>query len=245
MNSKTLDPFYGPLFIVGMPRSGTKLLRTALNEHPKISIPIIETDFLPFWIVHWTGYGDISLWDNFQTFYTNNLSLPYFQYMKEDNQLISAEEWFSLCNSFDLPSVFEALMRHDAKVPEKSEIIWGDKTPSYINHIPTINRLYPQARVIHIVRDVRDYCLSINEAWGKNILRAAQRWNDSIQLIQSDASLLGKRYYEVRYEDLLANPENKLHEICDFLGLPYQKEMMLFSRSSENIGRAKHLLSWT
>ena len=41
-------PFDGPLFLVGMPRSGTKLLRGLLNEHSQIGIPLNETEFLLF-----------------------------------------------------------------------------------------------------------------------------------------------------------------------------------------------------
>ena len=42
--------FTGPLFIVGMPRSGTKLLRDLIKQHPKIGIPSVETNFIPYMI---------------------------------------------------------------------------------------------------------------------------------------------------------------------------------------------------
>jgi len=42
--------FFGPLFIIGMPRSGTKLLRDLMNQNPKIGIPAAETHFIPFMI---------------------------------------------------------------------------------------------------------------------------------------------------------------------------------------------------
>mgnify|MGYP000529984615 CR=1 FL=1 len=57
--------FKGPLFIVGMPRSGTKLLRDLLNQHPKIHIAEIETHFLPFWFSQWKEFGDLSEKENF------------------------------------------------------------------------------------------------------------------------------------------------------------------------------------
>jgi len=46
----TTDIFTGPLFILGMPRSGTKLLRDLLNRNPKIGVPTSETDFIPYLI---------------------------------------------------------------------------------------------------------------------------------------------------------------------------------------------------
>ena len=53
-------PFEGPLFLVGMPRSGTKLLRALLNRHPNISIMTNETEFLPYLVSHWESFGDLS-----------------------------------------------------------------------------------------------------------------------------------------------------------------------------------------
>ena len=52
--------FHGPLFIIGMPRSGTKLLRGLLNQHPQIGIPLSETEFLPWLVKCFPDYGDIS-----------------------------------------------------------------------------------------------------------------------------------------------------------------------------------------
>ncbi len=48
--TKKTNVFLGPLFIVGMHRSGTKLLRNLLNQHPQISIPTIESCFIPYLI---------------------------------------------------------------------------------------------------------------------------------------------------------------------------------------------------
>src|SRR4051794_28172751 len=45
-----MNNFQGPIFVVGMPRSGTKLLRDLLNQHSRISIPEVETHFLPLFI---------------------------------------------------------------------------------------------------------------------------------------------------------------------------------------------------
>ncbi len=42
--------FCGPLFIVGLPRSGTKLMRTLLNQHPNISLTLAESHFIPYFL---------------------------------------------------------------------------------------------------------------------------------------------------------------------------------------------------
>jgi len=230
-----------PLFIVGMPRSGTKLLRSLLNNHPKISILTIETEFLPYWVKNWHKFGrDLHNYKNFLKFYKKMIKLPYFLYMAERGELIKPKEWFKRCKSFDVAGVFEALAKHDCKVTD--DMIWGDKSPGYIRHIPLLKKLFPSAKIIHIIRDVRDYCLSINKTWGKNMLRAAQRWVDYITKARSDGKKIGNDYFEIKYEDLLDNPEYKIKEICDFLNIEYHSAMLRLDRPTENIGDAKGII---
>ena len=92
------------------------------------------------------------------------------------------ESWFQGITKWDYAGVVEAYYKQYAE--NKHAQIWGDKTPGYLSHIPLLKRLYPQAKFIHIIRDVRDYCLSIHKAWNKNILRAAQRWSDDIMMVR-------------------------------------------------------------
>ena len=91
----------------------------------------------------------------------------------------------------------------------------------------------PDGRVVHIVRDVRDYCLSIHQAWRKDMLRAAQRWVDRIDAVVSEEVL------QVRYEDLLENPEGELRRVCDCLDLEFEPGMVELEHSVENLGDAR------
>lgn len=235
------NKFYGPVFIVGMPRSGTKLLRGLLNEHPCISIPDIETEFLPTWLYNWQKYGDLSNQRTFKQFYSKVTSSSYFTYMKENGRLIDVNVWYNLCRNYNAASVFEAMIRHDANVPNDSMIIWGDKSPGYIKHLPLLKKYFPGSRFIHIIRDVRDYCLSINVAWSKNMIRAAQRWFDDIKKIQIDSKNYHSDYLEVRYEDLITQPSIILNKICVFLDVQFLPHMVCLSKPSENIGDARGL----
>jgi len=232
---------YKPVFIVGMPRSGTKLLRSLLNNHPKISILPVETEFLPYLVKKWHKIGeDLHDYKNFLKFYKKMIKLPYFLYMAERGKLIEPQEWFKRCKSFDVAGIFEALAKHDCKATEN--IIWGDKSPGYIKHILLIKKLFPSAKIIHIIRDVRDYCLSVNKAWGKNMLRVAQRWVDDVSKARSDGKKIKNDYFEIKYEDLLDNPEVKLKEICNFLNIEYYPEMIQLNEFTENIGDAKNVI---
>lgn len=232
--------FRGPLFLVGLPRSGTKLLRGLLSQNPEIRLPPIETELLPYWARRWTRWGDLSQRQAFHDFYAEVIGLPYFTYLS--GRVISEATWYAHAAPYTLASVFEALVRHDLGLPADSDLIWGDKSPSYVRHLPLIKSLYPQARVIHILRDVRDYALSIQKAWRKNPLRAAQRWVDGIGAARRDAASFAEDYLEVRYEDLLDAPEAVLRRCCAFVERPYDPAMMRLSKSEEKRGDAKGAL---
>jgi hypothetical protein len=231
--------YRGPLFIVGMPRSGTKLLRGIINGHPCVSIPEIETEFLPYWVKKWETFGDISDEHQFQQFYRSCQGLPFFVYLKDANKHIDVKSWYKQCRNFGPAGVFEALVRTYLGLTDDDAVIWGDKSPSYLTHLQLLKQLYPQARFIHIIRDVRDHCLSINKAWGKNVLRAAQRWSDDVAVSRTIGSTFGDNYLEIRYEDLLDDTAEIVGQVCHHLGISYHDELLDFPGSTENLGGAK------
>lgn len=227
-----------PVFIVGLPRSGTKLLRDLLNQHPVVAIPEAETEFLP-WLDAWVAaHGEPADPRRFQSLWTSLRVQQYFQYRAESGRPIDPLAWRMGCRGFDTAGLFEALVRVDTGTLG-ADVVWGDKSPSYVDDITLIGRLFPNARVLHIVRDVRDHCASMRLAWGKHVLRAAQSWVDGVHSASMDGAALGARYHEVRYEDLLADAGSTLRSICDFLGLDFRPEMLRLQRASENLGRAR------
>ena len=231
--------FAGPLFVVGMPRSGTKLLCGLLERHPRLGVTGLETEFLP-WLARRIGrFGDLRRRERFDAFHTEMLRHSYFRYQAERGRLIDAARWHAACADFSAAGVFEALVRTDAGVPRGSGRIWGDKSPSYIDDLPLLKELYPAAKVLHIVRDVRDYCLSTHKAWGKDMLRAAQRWADDVRKARRDGAGLGADYLELRYEDLLAHTEVELRRVCAFLGIEFEPAMLTLAKPSENLGDAR------
>lgn len=225
-----------------MPRSGTKLLRDLLNRHPKIAIPDVETEFLP-WLAHRVPrLGDLSDRGRFDNLYRRLARKSFFVYRREAGRGVSTEAWFRACRSFDAAGLFEALIRLDVNALPGSGRIWGDKSPSYIDDLTLIGTLYSDARIVHIVRDVRDYCVSVNRAWGKDMRRAAHRWSIGVMKARRDGRALGPRYLEVRYESLLRDPRSTLAGLCEFLGVEFTPEMLALGRPSENIGEARGAL---
>jgi Sulfotransferase family len=109
---------------------------------------------------------------------------------------------------------------------------FGDKTPPYVAIVPELLALYPDARFINLIRDGRDVAISFVDAhfhgrpyhadfeWTQ-ALRFAERWR---------ASTHADRILDVRYEDLVRDPETVLRRICDFLGETFELEMIAAHR---------------
>lgn len=232
--------FTGPVFVVGMPRSGTKLLRDLLRGHSRVRIPPVETNILQRWVAEWDRFGDLSDPNRFSAFYRWNLRAPYFLYQSRQRAgVIPEEAWYGGCRRFDPGDVFEALVRHDAGAPPGSDLVWGDKSPDYVNHIDVLASVFPHARFVHIFRDARDQCLSLRRRNATSAARAAQRWADGVTKARRDGRRVPERYLEVRYEDLLARPEAELRRCCDFLGLDFEAGMVTLRFSTEGTGDAK------
>ncbi len=231
--------FSGPLFVVGAPRSGTKLLRTLLNEHSQIGIPDYETEFLPRWLSIHERFDTQSA-EGFVAFYEWVTRFMYFKYMAEEGRQISPDQWLSASPDPSISGLFEGLCRQDGGIPLGQPGVWGDKSPNYRNDLPALRALYPGARFVHIIRDVRDVTLSSQVAWGKDPVRNAQRWMDELSACRSWGASFGPQsYLELRYEDLTQNPKLWLGAICRFVGLPFQEAMLTPSRSAENLGDTK------
>jgi hypothetical protein len=115
-----------------------------------------------------------------------------------------------------LDAIFGQLAAHNGMVR------WGDKTPHYINDLPTLLELYPDAQFVHVVRDGRDVALSLEKtAFGpKNACEAATAWTRAVRQVRSFAETLpAHQFVEVRYEELIDRPADVLVRLADFLGI--------------------------
>ena len=105
----------------------------------------------------------------------------------------------------------------------------GDKTPYYVLWLPALARAFPEMRFVHIIRDGRDVAASLIEAdFGPaGIGEAAFYWRKRVVAGRRAGAALGcRRYLEVRYEDLVGDPERVLREVCSFVDLPFDGTML-------------------
>ncbi len=218
-------------FIVGCGRSGTTLLRLLLDAHPDMAIPH-ETawlkDILPV-LVH-------------SSFKTSVLR----------KKLLGSEQWCTMnISEGELDTV---LAQHDATVPEEtirriyktyadkhSAVRYGDKTPAHSSHMITLFKLLPEARFIHIIRDGRDVAESYRRVWFglQDIRQLAYLWVTRIRDIRQQAEYL-PYYMEVRYEELVADPEKILRKIGEFIDLSYDPiQLEAYKHADERLSEVK------
>jgi len=116
-----------------------------------------------------------------------------------------------------------------------------EKDPAYSYHVALIDRLVPEARYVHVIRDGRDVATSLmaaGKAWASSWAptgprRAAEMWRDHVERAQEAASFTG-RYLEVRYEDLLDQGPDELLKVFQFLSLEADHEFCEQVANSSN-----------
>jgi hypothetical protein len=238
VSSATAEQWEGPLFVVGMPRSGTKLLRGLLSKHSRIRILAAETDFLSF-IEQWIErHGSPAAPEAFERFAHELQAANYFNFRRKATPF-RWQQWRSACNGhFDVGGLFEGFARYELDAERGSGLIWADKSPAYIRHIPLILRHFPGARILHIVRDVRDHCVSMRNTWGKDLRRSAWRWGQDVRAAHRQCMSMPERCLEVSFEQLLQNPELQMRRICLFLDLEFSSDLTQLAQSVEGRGYA-------
>jgi hypothetical protein len=110
----------------------------------------------------------------------------------------------------------------------------GDKTPPYIAIVPSLARMYPEARFVHLVRDGRDVALSFRDAgWidGHWVHDYRREWIQAIKYQRRlSRSELSERILLIRYEELVLRTEPTLREICRFIGEEFEPQMLSWDR---------------
>lgn len=107
--------------------------------------------------------------------------------------------------------------------------IWVDHTPENVNYASLLLQLFPQAKIVHIVRDGRAVANSILPLdWGPNtVIKAAPWWKAMVREgLALEAFLPAEQIVRLRYEDLVYAPEQTVRWLCERLDLPFEPGMM-------------------
>jgi hypothetical protein len=213
-----------PVFVVGCPRSGTTLLQLMLHAHPRIAIPP-ETRILVQAYNRRRSFGDMRSARNREALATWIATGPRTQF---GDLGIDAGAFVerAVDGPGSLGSVVGLVYVMFAERHGKPR--WGDKRPPYIRHLDQLLTMFPDAQIIHLIRDGRDCVASLKEMpwFHGDAYEAVHRWAEAIDFgARAERRLPPDSYHELRYEDLTADPEFELTRLCGFLGEAYHDAM--------------------
>ena len=218
-------------FVVGVARSGTTLLRLMLDAHPELAIPP-ETHFIPK-VAKAMGelpktVGEGEMRRRALAEITGHRRWPDFGLDARE-----LDRRFDHTEPFNATNALRAFYRLYAEKQGKPR--WGDKSPSYVRRMRRVHAVLPESRFIHLIRDGRDVALSQLEVHHGNdeVAAVAAEWVEGIEKARRVGARIGDAYMEVRYEDLVADPQPILERICGRIGLEFDSGMLEYHRGAE------------
>lgn len=228
-----------PFFIVGVDRSGTTLLRAMLNRHPELAVPP-ESHFIPRLWRRRRRYGRKGRIERTERFLFDLASEERFRHWDLPLDAVRGQLVATPAQTFG--EHLEAVYR--AYAQQRGKTHWGDKTPEYAHIVPLLARLFSEARFVHVIRDGRDVALSMLDRKRTSRYRSGKGplhrraptpaffWSRRIRTVRrAVAGLEAGRYCELRYEDLLDDPEGQLRRLCQFIGVEFESDMLVHDRT--------------
>ena len=211
-----------PIILGGSGSSGSTLLINILNRHPLIAagpeLSLLNKSYLFDNQYHITKKKAKKLTKK------GLCSDGWFLYPKIHYKKYnySEEEFYNLIvNSRSQKEFLDKFFNQYLSKERKS--IWAEKTPSNSYCFKQVLDLYPKARIIHIYRDGRDVITSFIKR-GMSPYFASMLWlyNTSFALKYRNHS----NYYEIRYENLVENPDKVIEDLCNLLNIVFSKKML-------------------
>ena len=221
------------VFIVGVPRSGTTLVRDLISRHPQVAMPQDEFQLIPFLIKRFGHKAELDATD-INRYLSILKRSSFYHHRKGDTPL---RDWRP--TSYTLPKIITETLWYFAPGGTSSNLRFiGDKTPNNLLHLEPILERFPESKFIHVVRDPRDVAVSSRKAWKKSLIRAAHQWQRGVTAADDFSQKYPNNILTVRYEDLLADSRAELSSVCNFLDLPFDESLLELTGSRETMGDA-------
>lgn len=205
-----------PIFIVGMPRSGTTLIEQIISSHPDVY-----------------GAGELEFLANIINEYFTDLNPKlFFDKLNE-------------CDSSIFTRIGEDYLSSVLKLNNDKKFI-TDKMPVNFRLIGFIKLAIPNAKIIHCCRLAQDTCLSIYKNYfGKNVmpwaydqLELATYYNQYKDLMNFWNQVLPDVIYNVYYENLINDQENETKKLIEYCGLSWNDSCLNFHKNTRAVGTA-------
>ena len=215
-----------PFFIIGSGRCGTTLLRRILQANADIHIPP-EFCMLPR-VVRMFRRENYASWERLVCLSLEIIEtapdFPTFEISLTDlreSLLLVPEERRSLA------CILDRFYCYHADRAGSGCKTWGDKTPGNTFRMDRIHSVFPKLRAIHLLRDGVDVTASFLKAeLYTAVAPAAVRWATAVKVARAFGMRHKEQFLEIRYEKLVQSPENTVNEICGFLDIEYDANML-------------------
>lgn len=249
----TAPVFKPPIFVIGTPRSGTTLTARIVGNHPNVFMPG-ETHFMHDIYARRAQLGDPSDPAARQRILSRLFTL-YGRYNTRLDQT-RVEQVFSdaqaleqlRASSTSYRNLLQSFMEPQARF--RGKIRWGNNAPKDVFHVEEILDLFPDARFLFCVRDIRDFLLSYQGKWRittdahKDRLRhlyhpvlTSLLWKATMRRLPAIRKCVpAGNLLVLRYEDLVTRPMEIIPKICEVIDEPYDERMhqVTFKNSSSD-----------
>lgn len=205
--------------IVGCRRSGVSLLKVMCASHPRVAVlpdASFITDLAPTWAAASPFDHERFVDQLYRDGHLTDWQLPR----------IAVEDLFRADPPTNYPAAVRQILTIWTGLQYRDRYV--DGTSGTIDHLPVLTQLFPEAKVIHVVRDGRHVGASMLELGLVDRLEdAAMFWHRQVAGTRRTLlSLPTGRHYEVRYEDLVSAPVSTLEAICRAVDLDYHEDML-------------------
>jgi hypothetical protein len=205
----------GPLFVVGLWRSGTSLLYALLNQHPQVAL-MYEAELPTLQPVFWNGSS--SDW------------LERWQFWNQAPQRHRLEAASLAHGPVSFHNACVSAYLQFAK--GKNAMVWGEKSPNFFDRLNNLSRAFPKARFLVIWRHPAAICRSIlNAASGNSYFSKSGMTLRALigcEELKKQCDILvrkGVPFHQIAYDDLVKNPAGTLSAVCSFLDIPFDERM--------------------
>ena len=210
-----------PVFIVGMPRSGTTLTEQIISSHPQV-----------------IGAGEVFFWGS------ANRAVPYT--LKTQQPYPDCMGLMEQHHARDIADHYTALLRKIAGQATASAHI-TDKMPHNFVHLGLIALLFPNAPIIHCKRDALDNCLSIffqnfsgEHPYAYDLANLGHHHREYERLMAHWHEVLAGRILDINYEDTIADPEYWSRKLIEHVGLEWDDACLAPHKQERTVKTASH-----
>ena len=226
-----------PVIVGGSPSTGSSLLRQMLNRHPEVYCgPETSLFAFPQLFEDWNGSKGKLLSQR-------GLTAPDIQLTRGTDLIGHEQQWERsglvelMTESASLPAFADAYFARPMRVYGAS--IWAEKTPANVLNFKAFHRAFEEPVVVHVVRDPLDTIASLVTR-GLSVHAAVSRYLFNTAFGLSAKDLTG--YVEVKYEQLVTDPERALTAVLERMDLSYTHEMV--SPGNSEMREAPTMKGW-